>query len=193
MASNQPPDVKNPSGYGTVENVQGRWVLRFERRLPHPPERVWDALTRPDRIAQWFGDGDIDLELVAGGKFEIRTAGPPELVDAIIAEVGEQGLVQHNTVLRVEPPAVFEHTFGDPDSVVRWELTPDGGGSVLRLTHTAPPEFTISEEGPRTLAGWHAVLERLAHVLDGKPGDWRRERWDALRDEYAARGPADAS
>jgi uncharacterized protein YndB with AHSA1/START domain len=190
MPSNQ---SQSTTDYGTIENLQGRSVLRFERRLPHPPERVWDALTRPDRIAQWFGDGDIDLELVEGGKFEIRTTGPPELVDAIIAEVGEQGLVQRNTVLRVEPPKVFEHTFGDPASGVRWELVPDGGGSLLRLVHTVPPEFKMSEEGPRTLAGWHAVLERFAQVLDDKPGDWRRERWEGLREEYEARVPADTS
>jgi uncharacterized protein YndB with AHSA1/START domain len=187
MASNQPPDVKNPSEYGTVDNVAGRWVLRFERQLPHPRENVWDALTRPESIREWFGDGDIDLELVDGGKFVIRTTGPPELVDAIISEVGEQGLVQHNTVLRVEPPAVFEHTFGDANSVVRWELTPDGDGTLLRLLHTVPPEFKMSEEGPRTLAGWHAVLERLAQVLDGTAADWQLARWEALRDEYATR------
>src|SRR5918994_1851965 len=127
--------------YGTAEQIDGRWVLRFERRLPHPREKVWDALTRPERIHEWFGQGDIDLELVEGGKFVIRTTGPPELVKAIIDEVGEEGLVQNNTVLRAEAPTLFEHTFGDPDSVVRWELTPVGDTTLLRLTHTAPPAF----------------------------------------------------
>jgi uncharacterized protein YndB with AHSA1/START domain len=175
------------SEYGTAESIAGRWVLRFERQLPHPREKVWDALTRPERIREWFGEGDIDLELVDGGKFVIRTTGPPELVKAIIDEVGEEGLVQHNTVLRVDRPAVFEHTFGDPDSVVRWELTPDGDGTRLRLTHTTPPAIQISEEGPRTLAGWHVIFERLAQLLDGKPADWGMERWESLRDEYATR------
>jgi Activator of Hsp90 ATPase homolog 1-like protein len=94
--------------------------------------------------------------------------------------------VQHNTVLRVEPPSVFEHTFGDPDSVVRWELTPDGDGCRLDLTHTEPPAFAISEHGPRDLAGWHALLELLAESLDDKPTEWRVERWEDLRDRYAA-------
>jgi uncharacterized protein YndB with AHSA1/START domain len=187
MSSNEP---RSTSDLGTVENVQGRWVLRFERRLPHVRERVWDALTRPERMTEWFGEGDIDLDLVQGGKFEVRTTGPPELVDAIIKEAGEDALVQHNTVLRVEPPAVFEHTFGDPDSVVRWELTPDGDSTLLRLAHTEPPTFAIDEHGPRDLAGWHSLLELLALAVDGRPSGrapWRKERWDALRDEYAAR------
>jgi uncharacterized protein YndB with AHSA1/START domain len=175
------------SEYGTVEQIAGRWVLRFERRLPHARERVWDALTRPERLAEWFGQGDIDLDLVEGGKFETRTTGPPELVDAIIREAGEEALVQHNTVLRVEPPAVFEHTFGDPDSVVRWELTADGDSTLLRLAHTEPPTFATSKDGPRDLAGWHSLLEQLAQVLAGEQVDWRVERWEALRDEYATR------
>jgi len=191
MPSNQPPEVENPSEYGTVEQIHGRWVLRFERRLPHPRERVWDALTQPEQMAVWLGQGDIDLDLVQGGKFEVRTTGPPELVDAIIREAGEDALVQHNTVLRVEPPSVFEHTFGDPDSVVRWELTPDGDSTLLRLAHTEPPTFATSKDGSRDLAGWHALLEQLAQVLDGKPVPWQVERWEKLRDEYAAMAHTD--
>jgi uncharacterized protein YndB with AHSA1/START domain len=177
--------LSDKSEYGSVEQTSGRWVLRFERRLPHSTEKVWDAITRPERIREWFGEGDIELELFDGGKFVVRTTGPPELVKAIIAEVGEDGLVQRNSVLRVEPPTVFEHTFGDPDSVVRWNLTPDGDGTLLRLVHTVPPDFKFSEEGPRTLAGWHVIFERLEQLLDGKPADWGMERWESLRDEYA--------
>ncbi len=28
-------------------------VRRFERRLPHPPETVWEALTEPADLAAW--------------------------------------------------------------------------------------------------------------------------------------------
>ena len=34
---------------GTLERTDdGRYLVSFERRLTHPVERVWDALTRPD-------------------------------------------------------------------------------------------------------------------------------------------------
>jgi len=36
---------------GVVEQRDGRTVLRFERRLRHPIERVWAALTEPARLA----------------------------------------------------------------------------------------------------------------------------------------------
>ena len=39
---------------GTLETVDGRQALRFERRLPHRPERVWRAVTEPAEMARWF-------------------------------------------------------------------------------------------------------------------------------------------
>jgi len=32
----------------------GRWRLRFTRTLPHPPEKVWRAVTEPEHLARWF-------------------------------------------------------------------------------------------------------------------------------------------
>ncbi|WP_394830708.1 hypothetical protein LVJ94_29790 [Pendulispora rubella] len=32
-------------------------MKRFERRLPHKPEKVWRALTEPRELAQWFPEG----------------------------------------------------------------------------------------------------------------------------------------
>src|SRR5690348_4416370 len=32
--------------------------IRLDAELRHPPERVWRALTEPDRVAEWFADVD---------------------------------------------------------------------------------------------------------------------------------------
>ena len=37
------------SRHGTVETREGLTVIRFQRRLAHPVERVWQALTDPQR------------------------------------------------------------------------------------------------------------------------------------------------
>jgi uncharacterized protein YndB with AHSA1/START domain len=183
MAPNPTPQAMAD---GTIEKIDGRYVLRFERRLSHPVEQVWNAITRPERITQWFGEGDVELDLVEGGRFEIRTTGPPELVEAIIAEAGDVALVSHDTVLRVDPPFLFEHTFGsDPGSIARWELQRDGDGTRLTLTHTEPPGFD-AVNAPRDLAGWHAVLDRLAAVIDGASIPWQKDHWEKYRDHYAA-------
>jgi uncharacterized protein YndB with AHSA1/START domain len=183
MAANSTPGTIVADG--TVEEVDGRYVLRFERRFKHPVEKVWDAITRPERMKEWMGEAEVELELVEGGRLDTHTTGPPELVDAIIAEAGEDMLVAHDTVLRVEPPVLFEHTFGgDPGSIARWELQRDGDGTRLTLTHTEPSGFD-AENGPRDLSGWHQLLDLLGSALDGKPVPWLKERWENLRDRYA--------
>ena len=49
-------------------------LIEFERRLDHPVEAVWAALTEPDQLEAWLGPGAIDPH--EGGRVSIRT-GPP--------------------------------------------------------------------------------------------------------------------
>src|SRR4051794_17744470 len=51
---------------GTLDTRDDRHVMRYERRLAHPVERVWAALTQPSELRGWLADADIDL--VAGGR-----------------------------------------------------------------------------------------------------------------------------
>src|SRR6202012_5001916 len=39
---------------GTLTMIDGRPVLRFERRLRHPVATVWRAITDPAELAGWF-------------------------------------------------------------------------------------------------------------------------------------------
>ena len=39
---------------GTLDGHDGHWSLTFVRRLPHPPEKVWRAVTEPAHLAAWF-------------------------------------------------------------------------------------------------------------------------------------------
>ena len=169
MAANSTPETKTTTADGTVQEIDGRYVLRFERRLAHPVEKVWDALTQPERIVDWWGEGDVELDLVEGGRYRVRTTGPPELVEAIIAEAGDVALVG-----------------GDPGSIARWELRRDGDGCRLVLTHTAPPGFDPAYV-PRTLAGWHTVLDRLRAALDRAAVPWEKRRFDQHHDRYASK------
>jgi uncharacterized protein YndB with AHSA1/START domain len=172
---------------GTIEKIDGRYVLRFERRLDHPVERVWSALTRPEQLSQWFsGETQIELDLVEGGRYEMKTTGPPELVEAIVREAGRDALETRDTVLTVDAPHVFEHTFGgDPGSIARWELERDGDGCRLLLTHTEPSGFDAAD-APRDLGGWHVLLDLMERSLAGAPGEWTARHWEGHRDRYAA-------
>ena len=45
--------------------------VRREIVLPAPPDEVWDALTDPERLAEWFAN-DVDLDLRPGGEGVFR-------------------------------------------------------------------------------------------------------------------------
>src|SRR5881275_271929 len=54
--------------YGTRKQERdGRWQLRFERRLAHSQEKVWRAITEPEHLAAWF-PSTIEGERAAGAR-----------------------------------------------------------------------------------------------------------------------------
>jgi uncharacterized protein YndB with AHSA1/START domain len=146
-------------------------VIAFERRLGHPVEAVWAALTDPDERAAWLGSGT--LEPREGGQVSIFT-GP--------GDRPELQRIMSGRVLACDPPRALEHEWLQPGldiSVVRYELEADAGGTILRLTHRRSVAPGI---GGR--AGWHAYLDRLAAHLDGLPVPAWWERRAAVQDAY---------
>jgi uncharacterized protein YndB with AHSA1/START domain len=163
---------------GTVDRFDDRVVLRFERRLHHPRERVWTAITDPDALRTWFASSE------------------PDAVSERVVEDGRQvlrfddasGHRQRFVILEEQPPSVFAHTWADHDAnVVRWELHPDDDGCRLVLTHTIPKAELGADDIEKALPGWHALLELLGDALDGEPREWTMARWEELRAQYAAR------
>ena len=159
---------------GTLERIDGGARLRFERSFAHSVERVWDAITKPEELAEWFlpFDAEIELDLVEGGSYVMRMADPDSTEFSF-------------TVLRVEPPRLFEHTAMD-DGTMRWELEPEGDGCRLVLTQTMSSYERAVEN--HYASGMHHSLERLGLALDGNPIEWSWPRWEELRDEYVAKG-----
>jgi uncharacterized protein YndB with AHSA1/START domain len=165
------PDDR-PIADGTVEQgPDGSTQVRFVRRLPHPVERVWEALTDPAELRKWWGD--VDLDLVDGGRFALRWLNTDEDGNAATLD---------GTVSKLDPPRLLAISAAwgstgtdDPgtQTTLTWELDPDGDHTLLRFTNTvaAPP----GEAGPpgtgaadtRTAAGWHLHLDALAVVLSG--------------------------
>jgi uncharacterized protein YndB with AHSA1/START domain len=157
--------------------------LRFERRLKQPPAKVWAALTDPERIMAWLYAKDVVVEPRVGGLYRLHFTNSDHRMD--------------NVVTRFEPPTVFEHSFGAPDSIVTWTLAPDGEGTRLTLVH----RLEAAQHGMvlQTLSGWHDILVQLETRLDGRPRAWDFGVWDQYRRRYAEahgdddRAPADLS
>jgi uncharacterized protein YndB with AHSA1/START domain len=161
-----------PLADASVAAAGEQWTLIFVRDLPHPPAKVWAALTDPARLDQWAPfaasrdlsrTGETTLTMIDG---EVR-------VDLPV------------TVLRAEAPALLEYTWGD--DLLRWELTPADGGTRLTLRHTlAERDMT-----PKVAAGWHLCVAVLARLLAGDPvgvirgQEAKAHGWDELCAGYA--------
>src|SRR4051812_32529323 len=63
-------DAQSPAD-GTFHDIDGRPALRFERRLAHPIETVWHAVTDPAELEHWFpASVTVDLRVGAAMRFE---------------------------------------------------------------------------------------------------------------------------
>ncbi len=53
--------------YGSYTTIQDKPALRFERRLSHPIDVVWRAITEPDELEHWF-PSKVQVDLREGGR-----------------------------------------------------------------------------------------------------------------------------
>jgi uncharacterized protein YndB with AHSA1/START domain len=129
-------------------------VIRIDHLYAQPPSAVWKALTEPELHARWWAAGDI--RPVVGHRFDL--------------DMGKWGK-QPCEVLAVEPERLLRYRFATStlDTVITWELVPEGAGTRLTLTHEGfdldSPLGRQAFEGMRP--GWPKVLERLNVVLGG--------------------------
>jgi uncharacterized protein YndB with AHSA1/START domain len=148
----------------TLLTDRARPAIRLERRLPDPPEVVWQALTDREQLRSWF---PCDV-ILSGGRWEVGAAitfpFPKEVLDLTLT--GE--------VLEVEEPNVLAFTWGD--DTLRFELAAEGDGTRLVLVDELPPEAAA-----RNAAGWESCLDRL-EGREPAPDAWQRrfEEYEAV-------------
>ena len=156
---------------GQLVQVDDNWQVRFTRNLRHSPDKVWRALTEPERLAAWFPT-EIIGERTDGAplRFEFRNGEGP----------GFDG-----TMITCMPPRLLEFAWGE--DVLRFELEPDGPGTVLTLTDTIGQLGKASRDS----AGWHVCLERLDFALAGEAKE--PTSWKTLNAIYVERFGPEAS
>ena len=154
---------------GRLRAEGDRCGVRFERRYDATPEELWSALTEPERLGRWLADV-AELELRVGGRFLLRW------------KESDGTQETDGTILALEPGRLLELNWtypGEPDSVARFELRPDGEGTVLVLDHRGLPPGAIAGYG----AGWHSHLDSLQAHLKGGRADWNA-RFEELGPAY---------
>jgi uncharacterized protein YndB with AHSA1/START domain len=133
--------------------------LALEYDLPHPPAKVWRALTDPGLLAQWLMAND--MRATVGHAFTF-TQDPTPWWDGVV----------RCEVLESEPPKRLRYSWrsgpeSSPlDTVVTWTLTPTAaGGTRLALEQSGfQPGNRFAFEGARK--GWERMVgEGLAQLL----------------------------
>jgi uncharacterized protein YndB with AHSA1/START domain len=148
----------------------GRFALRFERRLLHPQAKVWRAITETDQLRAWF------VQILDYDRLRFDLAPGAELAFVPKAEHEAMG-IGHGRVTRFDPPNLLEYTWDS--ETLRWELEPDGD-AACRLVFTNI--FDDRGSGAALGAGWHAGLDLLEASLDGREAD--PPAWASLRADY---------
>lgn len=130
-----------------------------EMYLPHPPERVWRALTDSAAIARWLMPNDFEPRL--GYRFTFRTNPMPALnFDGIC----------HCEVTELEQPRLLAYTWtgGPLNTLVTYRMEPEGAGTCLHFEHSGfDLDDPLQQAAYRGLSGWHEELDTgLRRVVD---------------------------
>jgi uncharacterized protein YndB with AHSA1/START domain len=129
------------------------------------PERIWDAITKPEFTAKYFYGSLVESTLEPGTPFRYTTADR----SAVMAD---------GTVVAADPPARLQLSWGatwDPEmaaeepSRVTYEIeVQEGGFSKLTVTHDKLERSPKTAEG--VAGGWPFILSGLKTLIEtGKP------------------------
>jgi uncharacterized protein YndB with AHSA1/START domain len=126
------------------------------------PEEVFPYLTDADLMMRWMGDW-ARLEPRPGGEFAVNVTGVPV----------------RGRFVEVRPPHRVVFTWGmagsddspPGSSTVEVTLVPEGGRTVVTLTHRDLPEAQL----PQHRVGWEHYLARLG--VAGAGGDPGPDPW----------------
>jgi uncharacterized protein YndB with AHSA1/START domain len=141
---------------GQLEKVA---MVRFERILPGPIERVWEFLTDPQKLPGWFGEGTI----------EPRPGGAVNLMGGHFRGVVTQWIPPRRLTYTVNVFNPGDALSQYPESYLTIELEPRGSEVALTLTHL--PVLDRFEK--QNAMGWHTFLDMLGAAVRGEPAEPR--------------------
>ncbi len=145
----------------TRENLDfSKRSVHLETVYPHPPERVWDALTDPEALRQWLLPSSFRPRLGHRFRFSHKTPnGRRRNVDCQVVELDSPRRLAYTWRTDAE----------DAPTLVTWTLEPVDGGTRVCLEHIGPEIATSSlmtgAQGERL--GVRAYLQKNLDALRG--------------------------
>lgn len=163
-------------------------VIRIQRLLPGPIDRVWAHLTESEKRGKWLATGEMELKV--GGKVihDFQHGNLSEEPDPIPERYCnmEGGTSMEGTVTQIDPPRLLAYTWGETDgdsTEVIIELSEQDDQVLLTLTHRQLPDHELVS----VASGWHTHLDILVKHLSGQfiPAFWKTHM--TLEKEYEKR------
>jgi len=148
-----------------LDRLGDKSVLRFERHLARPPERVWSLVTEPAELAHWF-PATVSYAAEPGPGVGLRFRFEGQDTDTT------------GVILEYLPPKVF--SFRWQDDVLRFELVPDGDGCQLHFSHVISDSMGGALAAGRNAAGWDTCLDTLVATLDAHPPQPPRDMYQRI-------------
>lgn len=136
--------------YGSFHRTKTGYELVFERELDHPVGKVWEYLTRPEKMALWLSPNiekpQTEIDLRKGGKIRIQF----------------MMAVPEGTITKLEKEKILEIDWGSGHSS-RWELVQRSESKcILKFFETLPESIAVE-----AITAWHAYLDFLEIALNG--------------------------
>ncbi|MBL7717217.1 MAG: SRPBCC domain-containing protein [Flavipsychrobacter sp.] len=118
-----------------------------------PAHLVWKAITDPEQLKQWWLDVP-GFKAEAGCKFNFRGGAEQHLHLCEVVEVVEEKKISYSWRFAEFPG----------DSLVTWELFPEGDKTKVVLTHSGIETFRGDlhpEMKKENFMGWSHVLDKM--------------------------------
>ncbi|NIL58747.1 SRPBCC family protein [Salinispora arenicola] len=146
--------------FGTIER---------EIYVEASPEIVFEVVSSPEHLRQWWPDD---------ARYDPRPGSAGEIV---FGDRDAGGTVVPFTVVNARPPRTFSFRWTHPADeaavegnslLVTFDLTPSGGGTLLRVTEAGFRELgweaaVLERQYQKHVAGWDFHLSRLVPYIAG--------------------------
>lgn len=135
--------------------------IRREVVLDAPIDEVWEALTSPEHLSQWFGDS-AEVDLRPGGRARFGWSEFDSVTEAII------DVVDRPTRFSFRWEALKDTPVEQASTLVEFTLEPLGDGTRLTLVESGfstLPDESYEERLQENTSGWTAELTDLSRYL----------------------------
>ena len=155
-----PQTIATPDGDALITEIQ----------IAAPPERVFKAISDEQEQRIWWDkkDGSLrswEMDARKGGQWRFSTNKTSMNIN------GVSQFECSGEILEFDPPRVLAYTWianwhsdKSRKTVVRWELTPKDGGTLVKVTHSGLAQENVARTDYQ--GGWPGVVELLKNYIE---------------------------